>query len=211
MESDTYRTGRAGKFFALAVLALAGQAGFAEGTRGQAVFYFDEHSRPVVRLDRIPLSDPVKAILALYALQNGAGCGGKNEQDLVTCALTSELGLGANCSEEHLRTVRRWFSKVPSLSSRWNPNLDGDARKAGALEALCYRQPDTASWQNIWAVIRMDVKADVVTVDAIFFGGSQHGRTRARYQASYRIGQQEISVLRSKRTVLESSARSIFE
>lgn len=200
----------AGCLFALVTLTLSSQPILAAGSLGKVVFYLDRGG-PVVRLDRVPQSEGVRAILALYALENGAGCEGKNEQGLVKCALTNELGLGANCSEEHIRFVRKWFTKTANLTSRWHEKWDGDARKPGALEALCYGQPDTASWQNIWEIIRMDVSADVVTVDAIFFGGSQHGRTRTRYITSYRIGQHEVTELTSNTKVLESSQKSIFE
>lgn len=197
--------------FGLAVLPLAPYAAHAEGSAGQAVFYLDQHFSPVVRLERTSQSEAMKAILAMYALQNGAGCGGKNEQALVKCALTNNLGLGANCSEEHLRLVRGWFKKTPNLTSRWNPRVDGDPSRLGALESLCYGQPDTASWQNIWEIIRVDESSESVRVDAIFFGGSQHGRTRARYVTTYRIEEKEITVVHSTVKVLESSAKSIFE
>jgi hypothetical protein len=197
--------------FGVAVLPLTTYAAHAAGSAGLPVFYLDQHFSPVVRLDRTSQSEPLKAILAMYALQNGAGCGGKNEQDLVKCALTNELGLGANCSEEHLRLVRAWFKKTPNLTSRWNEKFDEDPSRSDALENLCYGQPDTASWQNIWEIIRVDESSEKVTVDAIFFGGSQHGRTRARYVTTYRIGKREVTVVHSTVTVLESSSKSIFE
>lgn len=198
-------------FAALAGLALFGTPSLAAGSVGQAVFYLDRNYQPIVRLDRVPQSEAVRSILALYALENGAGCGGKNEQDQVKCSLTSELGLGENCSEEHVRLVRAWFVKTPNLTSRWVEARNSDAKKPGSLEDLCYRQPDTASWQNIWEIIRVDARSDVVTVDAIFFGGSQHGRTRTRYVTTFRVGHQRITELRSKAKVLESSSKSIFE
>lgn len=120
------------------------------------VFYLDKHYNPVVRLDRLPKpSEGVKAILALYALENGAGCKGKDEQGLVKCALTRELGLGSNCSDDHIRFVRTWFKVTPNLTSRWNSKQDKDSQKAGSLEGLCYGQPDTASWHNIWEIIKI--------------------------------------------------------
>jgi hypothetical protein len=183
----------------------------AAGPHGKVVFSLDQHAVPVVRLDRVPRSEGLRAILALYALENGAGCEGKNGQDLVRCALTGALGLGANCSEAHVRLVRTWFTRTTNLTSRWSEQRDADAKQAGSLENLCYRQPDTASWQNIWEIIRVDVASDVVTVDAIFFGGSQHGRTRARYITSYRIGRHQVTELRSERRVIERSSKSIFE
>jgi hypothetical protein len=178
---------------------------------GKVVFYLDKQYRPVVRLDRIQnLSDGVKAVLAIYALENGAGCEGKNEQGLVRCALTSALGLGGNCSEEHIRFVRSWFSKAPNLTTRWSAGNE-DAQKAGTLERLCYGQPDTASWQNIWEIIRVSEVPNGVVVDAIFFGGSQHGRTRTRYNNTYRIEGHSVTEIASKATTLERSFKSIFE
>jgi hypothetical protein len=67
------------------------------------VFYYDKQSQPITRLDRIaPMSDGLRAILAMYALQNGAGCDGGNEN--LTCALTDALKVGGQCSAQHLET-----------------------------------------------------------------------------------------------------------
>lgn len=194
--------------FALAIFAATNQHAFAAGPPGKVVFYLG-NTGPVVRLERIPQSEGVRAILAMYTLENGAGCAGKNARGLVECALTKELGLGANCSEEHIGFVRGWFNRTSNLSSRWGKE-DEDAKRPGALEGLCYSQPYTASWQNIWETIRVDINADVVTVDAIFSGGSQNGRTRTRYVTSYRIGPHEISELASDIHVLERSQKSFF-
>lgn len=197
-------------FFGVAALAIPSHFAFAEGG-GQVVFYLDKHYAPVVRLDRVPPSEGLRAILALYALENGAGCEGKNEKGLVKCAMTSALGLGANCSVEHIGLVRTWFAKTPNLTTRWQAMQNEDAKKPGSLESLCYGQPDTASWQNIWEIIRVDVRSDIVTVDAVFFGGSRNGRTRTRYITSYRVEAQEIKQLESSERVLERSSKSIFE
>jgi hypothetical protein len=147
----------------------------------------------------------------MYALQNGAGCQSRNESGLVVCALPSALGLGENCSQQHLDLIRQWFTKTPNLTSRWIKSRDADTRNPGSLEDLCYKQSEDANWQNMWEIIRVDVRSNVVTVDAIFFGGSWHGRTRARYTATYQVGPLEVVELRSNIHVLERSSKSIFD
>src|SRR5579859_6685684 len=73
--------------------------------RGVVVFYLDDQFRPVARLDRLgPMSEGFKAILAMYALQVGAGC--KNDYQ---CVLTQDLGLGNQCSDQQVNLVRSWF------------------------------------------------------------------------------------------------------
>jgi len=54
------------------------------------IFYLDEHYNPVVRLDRLgPMTDALRAILAMYTLQSGAGCVGHiGKKDGLNCALT---------------------------------------------------------------------------------------------------------------------------
>jgi len=197
------------RLIALAALATSGPL-LAAGPGGQPVFQWDR-DRPVVRLDRVPQSEGMKAILALYALESSAGCEGNDEQGRVKCALTRELGLGANCSEAHIGLVRDWFTRIPKLTSRWIEQRDGDAKKPGALEDFCYRQPDTAGWQNVWEFIRVEVNADRVTVDATWFGGSGYGRTRERSIARYRIGAHEITPLGARTIVLERSSKGIHE
>ncbi len=178
----------------------------------EVVFYLNEHYRPVVRLDRIRnASEGVRAILALYALENGAGCEGQNGQGQLICALTSKLGLGANCSDEHIRLVRSWFKRVPNLTSRWIESRNADSSVPGALEGLCYSAPDTGSWQNIWEILRVRMSADTVIVEGVFFGGSQYGRSRVRYITTYRVEPHSISEEQTQVTVLERSSKGIFE
>lgn len=187
-----------------------------EETRGSvdetAVFYHDEYGRPVVRLDRLPnCSDGLKAILALYALENGAGCDVYIGQGLARCALTRALGLGANCSEEHIRFVRSWFKFIPKLTSRLIRGLNDDSQKAGSLEDLCYARPDTASSQNIWEIIRVSMAEETVTVDAILCWGSQYGHGRIHYRNIYTIKQHTVTEVSSRTTELERSEESIFK
>lgn len=175
------------------------------------IFYLDKHSNPVVRLDRLPkASEGVKAILALYALENGAGCEGKDEKGLVKCALTRELGLGSNCSDDHIRFVRSWFKVTPNLTSRFNNEQDKDSQKAGSLEGLCYGQPDSASWHNIWKTIKISTSKGTVTVEAIQIWGSQFGHGRVRYKNTYRIDSHTVTEVSSHISELERSSDSIF-
>ena len=120
------------------------------------VFYLDKSGRAVARLDRLaPLPEGMRAVLALYALQNGAGCDHVNDIGL-QCGLTVALGFKAQCSEDHISFVRKWFpGPIPALNTRGLPEKLANPRKPGTLEALCYRQPNTASWQNLWEIIRV--------------------------------------------------------
>jgi hypothetical protein len=184
----------------------------AHAADGVVVFYLDKRHMPVVRLDRLPSpSESMKALLALYALENGAGCEGKNEDDLVRCALTAELGLGANCSEEHIRLVRSWFVITPNLTSRWNERWNAKAKESGSLEGLCYGQPDTASWHNTWEIIRVRSSGEAVNVEAIQFWGSQHGHGRVRYRNSYKVGPDTITEVSSQVVELSRSSESVFD
>jgi hypothetical protein len=182
----------------------------ARASESAVVFYLDNH-RHVVRLDRLPgVSESIKALLALYALENGAGCEGKDENNRVKCALTRELGLGVNCSEAHIRLVRSWFEITPNLTSRWHERWNAKAKEPGSLENLCYGQPDSASWYNVWNVIKLKSSGEIVEVEAILAWGSQYGHGRVRYRTSYRIGSHSISEISSQVTELSRSSESAF-
>lgn len=197
--------------YLFAVFALFWQFQPAYALDDTVLFYLDESYAPVVRLDRLPqTSEAMKAILALYALENGAGCEGKNEQGLVKCALTRELGLGANCSDDHIRFVRSWFKVIPNLTSRWTQRWNADSQQVGSLEDLCYDQPDSASWHNIWEIIRVSSSNGNVTVDAIQNWGSQYGHGRIHYINTYVIERHTISEVSSVITKLDESSESIF-
>lgn len=175
-----------------------------------AVFYLDG-SNPVVRLDRLPNAfEGVKAILAAYALENGAGCDYRIAQGL-RCALTRELGLGANCSDAHIGFVRSWFKVMPKLTSRLVHGLDDDSQKPGSLENLCYGKSDMAGVQNLWEIIRVSVSKETVAVDAILHWGSRWGHGRVRYRNTYRIEQHTVTEVSSRITDLEYSQESIFK
>jgi hypothetical protein len=175
------------------------------------VFKLNEHSQPIVSLERIHLdSEGVKAILALYALENGAGCEGRNEQGLLNCKLTSKLGLGANCSDNHIALVRTWFNNTPKLTSRWHERWNKKTKTPGTLEDLCYRQPDTGSWHNVWEVIKLRVEGDIVSVDAVQTWGSQFGHGKVRYMHRYQLRQNRVKEISAEITELMHSSESIF-
>ncbi len=175
-----------------------------------AVFFLDANSQPVVRLDRLPAElGAVRSLLALYSLENGAGCEGKDESGLVRCKLTAALGLGVNCSTDHINLVRQSFDSIPKLSPRWNER-DASTDSPGALENLCYRQPDTASWQNVWEIIRVGTYGEIVKVDAILAWGSQYGHGRIRYEHTYKLAQGRVQVLSGKEIELSRSSKGAF-
>jgi hypothetical protein len=202
--------GKAARIVASVALLVA-TAAPSRATDNAVVFYLNEHYSPVIRLDRLPSSSAsLKALLALYALQNGAGCEGKDDSGRVNCALTRALGLGANCSDAHLKLVRSWFDVTPNLTSRWSERWNARTKEPGSIEDLCYRQPDTAGWQNIWEILRIKSTGDSAEVEAVLNWGSQFGHGRVRYRNSYKIGAHTIVETSSQVTELSSSTESIF-
>ena len=188
-----------------ALLVLSAARSYA--TDNVVVFYLDKNYRPVVRLDRLPkISESLKAILALYALQNGGGCGGRGEGGL-RCELTNALGLSAQCSAEHLKVIRKWFTVIPPLSSRWIAKWNEDPQRPGSLEDLCYAQPDTATWQNNWEIIRVSTSGDTVTVNAIMYWASPNGSGRVRYKTVYQHERNIIKIISNQKTSLGESSK----
>jgi hypothetical protein len=56
-------------------LALVALSATADDSAFDIAFYLNTNSRPVTRLDRLPdMTDPLRAVLAMYAFQAGAGC-----------------------------------------------------------------------------------------------------------------------------------------
>ncbi len=164
------------------------------GATGKVLFYYDEASRPVVRLDRIsPMEEGLKAILAMYALQNGAGCEGG--VDNLSCALTDALNLGGQCSERHVALVGAWFKGgIPKMSG-YSPALYQDMTPAN-LKSICYNhQPTGATFQNVWDIIRVNRSGHRVLIYA-------HGGWSAReesgtfsYVSEYEIGPGTVTLI----------------
>ena len=187
------------RILAAAGLVLAAFSSFA----GPSItaFYLDKNYVPIVRIDRLaPMPESTRAILALYALQNGAGCEGRSSTGL-QCRLTSPLGFPAQCSAEHIAFVRKWFpGPLPALNTRGSRRELESPGAPGALETLCYGQPDTASWQNIWEVIRVSTAGEVVTVQAVGSWLSQNGSGKFSYATDFRVSAGSVELLANRET-----------
>lgn len=103
-----------------------------------------------------PLSAGMRAILALYAMRANGGCEGSPDPEPtgLRCPLTTALGLGPQCSNQHLGLVKTWFKDgiPPLLLSRKDA---AEANRSGSLEWSCNSTPDTASSQTGWSSIRV--------------------------------------------------------
>ena len=165
------------------------------------VFYLDAQYRPVAKLDRLgQMSEGINAILAMYALQTGGGCEGHDDAGL-RCELTKSLGLGAQCSEKHLKLVRSWFkNEVPAMSIYPEATIQRSF-KSGELEPICYKAPDTSTVQEVWEIIKVKREDNLVLVDAIrrwTFNSADGPSYRSRYKTEYRINAHTITVVAHK-------------
>jgi uncharacterized protein len=155
---------------------------------------------PLVNLDPFqPLSEPIKAILAMYALQAGSDCRGGTGN--LKCALTSSLGLGRQCSQEQLRLVGKWFREGIPAMGRYAPS----AYKSAELGSICYQAPDGARAQEIWTTIKVGIRRNLIFVDAVYYwtvtadGPSGH----TGYSTVYRIGKESVITVSHKRVLEE--------
>ena len=174
---------------------------------GDVVFYLDEHYEPQTRLDRVsPLSEPVRAILAMYALQAGGGCSGTDPDDsqTVSCVLTKSLGVAPQCSARHLELVRHWFSGLPRISG-YGDRFYEDIRAPGQLETICYKTYDSASFQEIWEIIRIRTDGDTVRVNSILSWLARGiRRRRDALDSVFRVGPDAITVISHDKKRLET-------
>jgi hypothetical protein len=147
---------------------------------------------PVVNLAPfVPLPESFRAILAMYALQAGSDC---VRSDNLRCKLTSSLGLGTQCSKDQISLVRKWFrGEIPRMGGHpeWAYK---EIQNPGRLESICYNQPDTATWQEIWDTIRVGIRKNLVFVDAMYSWtvGSDGPRGHTGYSTVYRIAKDRI-------------------
>ena len=162
------------------------------------IFYYDEDYRPVVKLEKLgPISDGLRAILAMYALQNGAGCSGGHEN--ISCSFTNALSVGRQCSKEHIDLVLTWFGKsIPKMSGY------GDwIYTRGDFKSICYDTPDSATFQRVWDTIRVRLSGNHVIIDA---HGSWLARDKSgsfRYITEYRINKSTVTVISHKEVPVE--------
>lgn len=168
------------------------------------VFYLDSQYQPIVKLELLgKMSEGMKAVLAMYAFQVGGGCAGHDEHGL-KCELTKSLGLGAQCSGQHLGLVRSWFTKgIPPISGYPEHSIQ-QALKSGDLKSICYSAPYTATRQVIWEFIRVKKENNRVFVDAIshWTASADGPGGRYQYQSEYRIGAGTIVVVAHKKSPL---------
>ncbi len=151
---------------------------------GKVIFYLDKNYRPVVRLDRIqPMSEGMKAILAMYALQNDSGCDDGGES--YRCSLTDALSIGAQCSKKHIETVRTWFKNgIPHMGFL-----------SGTLENKCYNTPLTATNQQKWDLIRVWENGNRVKIYAHMSWINREESGSYVYTSEYEIGKNSISII----------------
>jgi len=167
------------------------------------VYYLDKNYVPVTRLDRLdPMSSGLRAILAMYALQVGGGCDRHiGDRDLL-CTLSSALGLGTQCSAKHVALVRSWFKKgIPKMTGHGDWAF-GQTQKPGVLEGICYNAPDTATFQDIWEIIRITQHDDRVLVDAIDSWLARETTGRYRYQSEYRITTDSVEIVSHMKVII---------
>lgn len=170
------------------------------GAGESEVFYFDSQNRPNAKIEGLgQQNEAVKAILAMYAIQRGGGCEGRDEAGL-KCELTKSLGLGVQCSEKHIELVKSWFKKELPLMSVYPAQAIQRALITGDLESICYQQPYTATRQEIWTTIRAKMKDDLVFVDATSFSMSSADGPywKNRYSTTYRHGESEVIIVKHR-------------
>jgi hypothetical protein len=160
------------------------------------VYYIDKTSRPVARLDRLStMSDGLKAILAMYALQAGAGCETHDSAGNLQCTLTSALGLGSQCSESHVALVRQWFKdEIPKISGHRDSAFQ-QTQEPGVLESMCYTAPFTATFQHTWQIIRVTQRDNRIVVDAMASWLARDNGGRVRYHSEYELGPTFVKVV----------------
>jgi hypothetical protein len=173
-----------------------GSAAHAGADSGVLVYFLDKNYRPTVRLDR--LAQPavaLRGILAMYALQNGGGCESRGASGLIQCKLTTSLGLGDQCSSQHLAVVRELFAAGMPQMSGFGAHLYSSVPQEGVLESLCYGQLDSASRQRTWTAIRFKVVGQSVSVEAHGAWRSPYGEGPFGFQTEYNIANGTVSVV----------------
>lgn len=101
-------------------------------------------NNPINLKDIKKLSEPLKALAALYAALGGTNCDG------TTCELTTALGLGNQGSDEHKNLIKKYFT---------NDKLADDI-----LKQDCYLPPSGARSFSEYSFINIYDKGDTVKV-----------------------------------------------
>ena len=101
------------------------------------------------------ITDPEKAALGYVATFVGNDCwwdGEANEEKSnLDCKIITTLGLGYQCSNEHLGFLRKWFSKDKQVLSELE-------------KSNCPKTPYTATTQDTFDEIQLTIKNDTIIV-----------------------------------------------
>jgi hypothetical protein len=159
------------------------------------VFLLDAKYQPVVRLEKLnpPLSEPLRAILAVYTFQAGGGCEEDTEAGL-KCDLNDALRIGPQCSAAQLRLIRDWFEDIPRMSGYAAENYR-NIQRPEALETICYSAPVIATFQDRWEKIRVKQDGARITVDAVGRYLARGHSGQFRYRTNYKIEGHAISIV----------------
>lgn len=152
------------RYLALTFIFVISIPVFGQSENFKTVLGFEAQKGWVFSLSSVKSDEEaVKAILALYAFQNGAGC--ENSAGTYQCVIPKNIGL-VQCSAEHLKLLKDWFkSDIPFFSQGMLSEITQTKERASALtEAACYHSPDTATNQYIWNKIELSEKGKTVTV-----------------------------------------------
>ena len=160
------------------------------------VFLLNQKYEPVVRLEKLaPLSEGVRAILAMYALENSAGCESETQQDKgLHCELTAALKIGPQCSAAQLQLVRAWFKTIPVMGVH-SPEQYAKIQTPGVLEDLCYASSKTDNFQRQWDRIRIKQDGTEVSVDAVGSFNVRDQTGQFHYRTTYRLNDHSITTL----------------
>jgi hypothetical protein len=164
----------------------------------------------VVRLDKLspPLTEGLRAILAMYTLQSGAGCEDPVPDKKLSCALNTALKVGPQCSDAQLQLVGAWFKSVPKMSGdKTDSNKYVDIQPPGSLKELCLSAPDDGEGNvQIWTRIKVTQDGGKVLIDAE--GVSEAGgdiETHYRYKTKYQIQGHSIATLSHEMKMLRQN------
>jgi hypothetical protein len=161
----------------------------------------------VVRLDKLspPLTEGLRAILAMYTLQSGAGCEDPVPDKKLSCALNTALKVGPQCSDTQLQLVGAWFKSVPKMSGdKTDSNKYVDIQPPGSLKELCLSAPDDGAGNvQIWTSIKVTQDGGKVLIDAEGTSAAgDDGETQYRYKTTYQIQDHSITALSHEMKVL---------
>ncbi len=170
MENKGWSRSRRWRVLCCALVATATFAGSLPTAAADPVTVFDLSPSPVVRLEKLspPLSEGLRAILAMYALQSGAGCGKAAVNKKQECALNTALKVGPQCSDAQLQLISAWFKSVPQMSAeQTDRNKYVDIQAPGSLKKLCLSTPDDGEGNfQIWTNIKVSQDGGKILVDA---------------------------------------------